>query len=174
MNVFSLRNQLVSDYSAYISSFIQIRDQRIRDYVNQQLTSGLLWPESLLQLNPAFEPGSWVDELVDEGILHKTCKEIFRRKDEKNPRGERFRLHRHQEDAIRVAPKGTNYVLTTGTGSGKSLAYIVPIVDYVLKHGSGRGIQAIIVYPMNALANSQMGELRKFLSLGFQIGRAHV
>ena len=174
MNVFSLRNQLVSDYSAYISSFIQIRDQRIKEYVNQQLTSGLLWPESLLQLNPAFEPGSWVDNLVDEGILHKTCKDIFRRKDEKNPIGERFRLHRHQEDAIRVAPKGTNYVLTTGTGSGKSLAYIVPIVDYVLKHGSGRGIQAIIVYPMNALANSQMGELRKFLSLGFPDGKGPV
>ena len=32
---------------------------------------------------------------------------------------------------------GANYVLTTGTGSGKSLAYIVPIVDYVLRNGRG-------------------------------------
>lgn len=99
-------------------------------------------PEALLQLNPAFEPGHWVDELVNEGLLHKTCNDIFRRKDENNPIGERFRFHKHQEDAIRVAQKGHNYVLTTGTGSGKSLAYIVPIVDYVLKHGSGRGVQA--------------------------------
>lgn len=174
MNVFSLRNQLVNDYSSYISSFIQIRDPRIKEYVDQQLDSGLLWPESLLQLNPAFEPGSWVDDLVEEGILHKACKDIFRRKDESHPVGERFHLHRHQEDAIRMAAKGTNYVLTTGTGSGKSLAYIVPIVDFVLRHGSGRGIQAIIVYPMNALANSQMGELRKFLSLGFLDGKGPV
>ena len=57
------------------------------------------------------------------------------------------------------AKAGGNYVLTTGTGSGKSLAYIVPIVDHVLRRGSGKGIQAIVVYPMNALANSQMGEL---------------
>ncbi|PYX94315.1 MAG: hypothetical protein DMG67_01845, partial [Acidobacteria bacterium] len=62
---------------------------------------------------------------------------------------------------------GASYVLTTGTGSGKSLAYIVPIVDYVLRHGSGKGIQAIVVYPMNALANSQLKELEKFLCLGY-------
>jgi ATP-dependent helicase YprA (DUF1998 family) len=61
-------------------------------------------------------------------------------------------------------------VLTTGTGSGKSLTYIVSIVDYVLRNGFGgvgKGIQAIIVYPMNALANSQEGELRKFLQYGY-------
>ena len=43
---------------------------------------------------------------------------------------------------------------------------MVPIVDHVLRHGSRRGIQAIVVYPMNALANSQLGELDKFLSVG--------
>jgi ATP-dependent helicase YprA (DUF1998 family)/very-short-patch-repair endonuclease len=167
MNIFELRNHLIEDYSSYISSFIQIRDQRIRSYVDDQLRSGLLWPESLIQLNPAFEPGHYVDELVDEGVLHRTCKAIFRRKSEEDPAGSPFRFHKHQEDAIRVAQQGRNYVLTTGTGSGKSLAYIVPIVDYVLKNGSGKGTKAIIVYPMNALANSQLGELRKFISLGF-------
>jgi len=175
MNVFSLRNQLVSDYSGYISSFIQIRDRQIKEYVDQQLASGLLWPDALIQLNPAFQPGLRIDELVDEGIIHKACKVIFRRnKSEENPAGEYLQLHKHQEDAIRIAQTGKNYILTTGTGSGKSLAYIIPIVDHVLRHGSGKGTQAIIVYPMNALANSQMGELRKFLSLGFPDGKGPV
>ncbi|MEI7845696.1 MAG: DEAD/DEAH box helicase [Chloroflexota bacterium] len=174
MNVFDLRNSLVKDYSSYITSFINIRDEKIHRYVQEQLENGLLWPESLIQINPAFEPGHWVDELVAEDLLHKTCGKVFRRKDEDNPEGSRFRFHQHQEDAIRVAQGGHNYVLTTGTGSGKSLAYIVPIVDYVLKHGSGRGIQAIIVYPMNALANSQLNELKKFLSLGFPDGKSPV
>src|SRR5690606_17031476 len=49
----------------------------------------------------------------------------------------------------------------------KSLAYIIPIVDYALKHKQQKGIKAIIVYPMNALANSQIGELEKFLDHGF-------
>jgi superfamily II DNA/RNA helicase len=78
-----------------------------------------------------------------------------------------MRLHKHQTDAIAAAQSGDNYVLTTGTGSGKSLAYIIPIVDHVLKRGSGKGIQAIVVYPMNALANSQLNELEKFLGRGF-------
>lgn len=82
-----------------------------------------------------------------------------------------MRLHRHQADAYAAARRNENYVLTTGTGSGKSLSYIIPIVDYVLRNGSGRGIQAIIVYPMNALANSQYGELKKFLCDGYPDGR---
>jgi ATP-dependent helicase YprA (DUF1998 family) len=65
-------------------------------------------------------------------------------------------------------------VLTTGTGSGKSLAYIIPIVDRVLaakRAGSYRpGIKAIVVYPMNALANSQLRELEKFLKTGYPEG----
>ncbi len=73
-----------------------------------------------------------------------------------------------------MAQAGANYVLTTGTGSGKSLAYIIPIVDHVLKRGSGRGVQAIVVYPMNALANSQEGELKKFLQLGYPDGKGPV
>ncbi len=167
MNVFELRNRLVDDYKSYVSSFIQIRNNRIREHVDDQLNRGLLWPEPLIQLNPAFQPASSVDDLVDTGVLHKACKTIFRRKREDDTDGSKLRLHQHQEDAIRVAQSGANYVLTTGTGSGKSLAYIIPIVDFVLKHGSGKGVQAIIVYPMNALANSQLGELEKFINLGF-------
>ena len=174
MNVFELRNNLVNDYKSYVSSFIQIRDDRIREHVDDQLNRGLLWPEPLIQLNPAFQPANYVDGLVDEGILHKTCKAIFRRKREDDVVGSKLRLHQHQADAIRVAQVGANYVLTTGTGSGKSLAYIIPIVDFVLKHGSGKGVQAIIVYPMNALANSQLGELQKFINLGFQDNKGPV
>jgi ATP-dependent helicase YprA (DUF1998 family) len=70
-------------------------------------------------------------------------------------------------EAIEVARSHRPYVLTTGTRSGKSLAYIVPIVDAVLRGGRKPGVKAICVYPMNALANSQYGELGKFLCAGF-------
>ena len=88
--------------------------------------------------------------------------------------GKILRLYQHQTEAVRKAREGRNYVLTTGTGSGKSLAYIIPIVDHVLRNGSGKGIQAIVVYPMNALANSQFGELQKFLQHGYPDGKGPV
>ena len=173
MRVFEYRDHLIADYAAYVRSFIEIRDRRIRDHVDRLLEEGLLWPQPLIQLNPAFEAGRWVDDLVEAGVLHPGCSKVFRRdKDRPELKGEgrRLRLHRHQEEAILTARKGESYVLTTGTGSGKSLAYIVPIVDHVLRRGSGKGIQAIVVYPMNALANSQAGELRKFVCEGFPNG----
>ncbi len=58
MNVFDLRHELLASYAAYIRSFIQIRDPVIRATVQQELDSGLLWPETLIQLNPSFEPGT--------------------------------------------------------------------------------------------------------------------
>ena len=128
-------------------------------------------PEPLVQLNPLFKAGAWIDALIDDGILLPACRDIFRIKTEDDPVGKPLRLHKHQEDAVRTARSGDNYVLTTGTGSGKSLAYIIPIVDSVLRIGSGHGIKAIIVYPMNALANSQLGELEKFINFGFPNGR---
>lgn len=70
-------------------------------------------------------------------------------------------------------------MLTTGTGSGKSLAYMVPIVDRVLRlkeeqRAGERRICAIVVYPMNALANSQRQELHKFLTFSYGDGREPV
>ncbi|MSQ93816.1 MAG: DEAD/DEAH box helicase [Gemmataceae bacterium] len=82
---------------------------------------------------------------------------VFRIKSESDLQGRPLRLHRHQSEAIRVARTGFPYVLTTGTGSGKSLSYIVPIVDHVLRAGNGKGIRAIVVYPMNALARHAGG-----------------
>jgi len=167
MNIFDLRNKLISDYADYINSFIQIRDTRIDHYVEQELMDkAALWPEPLIQLNPQFEHGASIDELVADDLLHPACSRIFRlAKSDEDPAGIPLRLHRHQEEAVRIARGGHSYVLTTGTGSGKSLAYIIPIVDYILRHPGQHGIKAIVVYPMNALANSQKNELEKYPGL---------
>lgn len=174
MDVFHLRDRVIKDYSEYIGSFIKIRDARIDGKVNDELEEGLLWPQPLIQLNPSFAAGETIDELADLGVLHDECRRIFRIRKDQIPEGAPMTLHRHQSDAVKVAAGRCNYVLTTGTGSGKSLAYIIPIVDRVLRTGPGRGIQAIIVYPMNALANSQHGELEKFLRLGYPDNRGPV
>ena len=175
MDVFRLRQRLVDDYQRYTRSFIKIRDERIKRFVDAHLDGEGFWPEPLLQLNPAFSPGGTIDDLVEQGVLHDECSRIFRvRESSADHRGSQLPLHRHQREAILAAHAEQSYVLTTGTGSGKSLGYIVPIVDRVLRRGSGRGIRAIIVYPMNALANSQHEELGKFIDAAYPPGQAPV
>ena len=62
MQIFQLRDQLIHDYAAYTKSFLQIRDQWVKDHVQQGLEAGVLWPEPLIQLNPSFEPGEWMNQ----------------------------------------------------------------------------------------------------------------
>ena len=128
MDVFKLHQSLIGDYSSYIHSFINIRDQRLSDFIKDSLERGLLWPEPLIQLSPSFELVESIDELVRDEVLHKACKDIFRKDKDSNPPGKKIRLYRHQREAISAAKRDQNYVLTTGTGSGKSLAYFVPII----------------------------------------------
>ena len=139
MNIFDFRDGIIGDYSAYISSFIEIRDERIRKFVHDKLDEETLWPKPLLQLNPSYEPGESIPQMIAAGLLHPECENIFRRGKDPQKLGSLLQLHRHQSDALRVAQKGHNYVLTTGTGSGKSLAYIVPIVDHVHPEASLKG-----------------------------------
>ena len=175
MDVFDLRSRLVEDYARYTRSFIKIADPRVKAKVDGALEDGALWPEPLLQLNPTFLPGGTIDDLVADGTLHPECKKIFRiDKSDSDHSGKQLLLHAHQTEAIKKSKEGKSYVLTSGTGSGKSMTYIVPIVDHVLRRGSGQGVQAVVVYPMNALANSQTEELKKFLEKGYGAGHSPV
>lgn len=158
MDAFGVLNEVLGDYENFVKGFLEIKDDQIRGKVEKEIADGLLWPEPWLGLNPAFESGGTVGELVERDVLAPEATQIFR-----DPTGKEITFHRHQTDAFEIANSRESYVLTTGTGSGKSMAYIVPIVDRVLREGSGKGVRAIIVYPMNALANSQLNELEKFL-----------
>ncbi|HEX6970395.1 MAG TPA: protein kinase [Micromonosporaceae bacterium] len=183
MDVFAVHRQLIEDYRAFTEGGTIIRDDRIATFVEEDLEKKSQWPDPWLSLNPFFASGGTVLELVNEGVLHPECARIFQTgKAEGGTQcdGRPLTLHRHQREAIDVAQSGGSYVLTTGTGSGKSLSYIVPIVDRVLKTREQQGgqaakrVRAIIVYPMNALANSQLKELEKYLTDGYGPGREPV
>jgi len=171
MDAFEVHRRLIADYQAFSEGFVKPREPRLADAIADLSAKGAQWPDPWLSLNPSFASGGPISELVSEGLLDPACEQIFRIKhNASDPGSQGLMLHRHQRQAIEAAAERASYVLTTGTGSGKSLAYIIPIVDRVLREGSGKGIRAIVVYPMNALANSQVEELRKFLDYGFPGG----
>ncbi|HOG26889.1 MAG TPA: DEAD/DEAH box helicase [Candidatus Cloacimonas sp.] len=164
MNIFELRDKIIEEYSSFVNGFINIKDSKASNYVLDKINKGLLWPDPLVQINPFFTLGESVKELVSQGFLHPDCEKIFCLRNEKEIGSKPLQLYKHQSDAIKKAVANESYILTTGTGSGKSMAYIIPIVNHILQTGSGKGIKAIIIYPMNALANSQKQELEKFIN----------
>ncbi len=160
MDVFSLRDSVVGEYRKFATSFTTIHAADIRRQVEAIYAEGRFWPDPLIQINPSYKPGATFASLTAGGALHRRIPEIFQFQ------GVPLRLHKHQEQAIALAVQGESYVVTTGTGSGKSLCFFIPIVSAVLsekRRSATRRTRAIIIYPMNALANSQLEELDKFV-----------
>jgi len=164
-NVFSFRDQLISEYSSFSRSFSKIAAPDIRDEVERQYADGRYWPEPLVQINPNYQRKGTVQQLVAEGVLHAACAELFQvGKAEGAPQP--LHLYAHQLQALAKGRGRQSYVVTTGTGSGKSLAFFIPVIDRILNakdQEKTARTRAIVIYPMNALANSQLEELDKFL-----------
>ncbi|HNO77160.1 MAG TPA: DEAD/DEAH box helicase [Phycisphaerae bacterium] len=152
MNIFEVHASIVEDYASYIKSFINISDSEISEEVKDSLEQGKLWPQPLLQFNPAYKMAGSIDEVTASGILHKDANQIFKG----------YSLYRHQYEAIKLGTSGSDFVVTSGTGSGKSLTYIGSIFDHLLAHPQSDGVVAVIVYPMNALINSQTNEFNTY------------
>ncbi|MGQ0792611.1 MAG: DEAD/DEAH box helicase [Deltaproteobacteria bacterium] len=72
-------------------------------------------------------------------------------------------LYKHQTDALNLILKGKNAVITTGTSSGKTLCFQIPILDDLIRD-SLPGLRAVIIYPLNALVNDQLEDWERLLS----------
>ena len=152
MNVFEVHRMIIADYEKYIRSFIRISDPEIEKVVDEELSHGKLWPEPLLQFNPAFLSAGKVSDLASNGTVHRQVADIFKG----------YSLYQHQLDAIKLGADGKDFVVTSGTGSGKSLTYIGTVFSHLLRNPQSKGVVAIVVYPLNALINSQTGEFKKY------------
>ncbi|MEI9979956.1 MAG: DEAD/DEAH box helicase [Edaphobacter sp.] len=160
MDVFDLDRNLVRDYEQFARSFTAIRASDIREQVELIYASNKFWPDPLVSINPNFKKGASLLSLVGEGTLHPKTEQVFRKD------GQQMTLYRHQSIAVAKARAKQSFIVTTGTGSGKSLCFFIPIVDAAIRArmaGEPRRTRAIVVYPMNALANSQMNELDGYI-----------
>lgn len=154
IDIFRFHRQIMEQYESFASSFLDIDDPQIEDALKESGRLAAMSPEPLIQFNPSYEPGKSVEQLAGEKILNPGLVSVFRG----------FSLHRHQEEALRLGSAGKNFVVTSGTGSGKSLTFLGTIFNEVFTH-PGPGVVGLVVYPMNALINSQSGEIAKYAQL---------
>jgi superfamily II DNA/RNA helicase len=154
MDAFQTRENVVSEYRDYISSFLSIADERIKDEVAKSFKGNGFILEPLIQFNPSFQKGESLEDLERSGEIHTNVKIAFGK----------YNLYKHQIEALRIGMSGKGFVVTSGTGSGKSLTYLATIFNSIFQKGAtkSKGVKAILVYPMNALINSQEEEIKKY------------
>ncbi|MCB9019436.1 MAG: DEAD/DEAH box helicase [Chitinophagales bacterium] len=159
MDILQFHQDLIDNYGDYIRSFIHIKDTDIESFVEDELGQQKLWPSPLIQFNPTYQQGMDLKDLASQIGLHQDLTDIF----------SGYHLYRHQEEAITLGAHGREFIVTSGTGSGKSLTYLATIFNHILSQEvpiKGE-VRAVIVYPMNALINSQYKEIEKF-ALNYQ------
>ena len=78
--------------------------------------------------------------------------------------------YEHQIQALQAFLDGKDTLVSTGTGSGKTECFMWPLLAKLAEEArnqpeswQGRGVRAIIMYPMNALVNDQLSRLRKLI-----------
>ncbi len=72
MDVFSLSDRIVADYGAFSRSFTPIRSPDIRPMSTRNTTAGAFGPEPLVQINPRYQSGGTIAQIVADGLLHPT------------------------------------------------------------------------------------------------------
>ena len=160
--------EIKASYIDYITTSFEIADQDYAQGLKRALEQeGMAAKGPYLDIGGSYETGHTLRELVQKGKASPLFAEL-----EPVPEKEReLKLDRplylHQEKSLEKASKGQSLVVTTGTGSGKTESFLLPVLNHILteiENGElDSGVRAIIIYPMNALANDQIKRMRALL-----------
>jgi ATP-dependent helicase YprA (DUF1998 family) len=155
---------LSATYRRYLRSLLPVRDPALAAALTDCIAaSPLLTKGPLLEATPPYRTGVSLRDLIGEGVLDPAFARLG------GPALPLDRpLYRHQEQALRKATAGRNLVVATGTGSGKTESFLLPVLSALTaEHQAGTlgpGVRALLLYPMNALANDQLRRLRRLLA----------
>lgn len=153
-NPIELVEDLKKVLERYIATTLPIgrRHPMLAEQFRQMLRQETLVEGPYVEALPDFEKGASLDNLLKKngGFVHDAMGNL--------PTAER-KLHKHQERALQIATKqGKSLLVATGTGSGKTETFLFPIAHALLSDPEPNepGVRALLIYPMNALANDQL------------------
>lgn len=153
-NPIALVEELKTVLERYIATTLPVsrRYPRLAERFRTELSNQHLVEGPYVEALPDFEKGNTLAELTQGqgGFLHDALAGL--------PTASR-RLHLHQQRAIEFAVRdGKSLLVATGTGSGKTETFLYPIAHALLSDPEPEkpGVRALLIYPMNALANDQL------------------
>lgn len=174
LNPILYTEKVLSDFLKYQLTTYPFADPNLHDQMRQLLSleqtrNTPLFKGPYISLSRIFQEGAPVTQLIQEKLLHPHLQNLI-----PYPT-----LYGHQETAIRAIANHQPTLVSTGTGSGKTECFLYPIISHCLElrdRQAPQGITAVIVYPMNALAEDQLGRLRELLagtgvSFGMYVGK---
>lgn len=166
LNPIKAVEEIKKKYIRYLTTSFKINNPEIQNQFRAELEKEeKISKGPYLDVANSFQKGKSIEELIKDGIL---VEEFNNFKTEQFPfKNHQSRLYKHQESALKKSIAGRNIIVSTGTGSGKTESFVIPILNHLLKEkqeGTLKpGVRALILYPMNALANDQMKRFRKLL-----------
>lgn len=176
LNPIVFTEKVVRSFLRYQLTAYPFADERLHAQMRRLLSLDQTRQSPLMKgpyvsLSRPFRQGAAVEDLVREGLFHPHMRQRIP--------AAITHLYGHQEEAIRAIREGRTTLVSTGTGSGKTECFLYPIISKCLELRDDcvpAGISAVIVYPMNALAEDQLGRLRSLLagtgiSFGMYVGK---
>lgn len=153
-------DDVLEEYRDYLKTEFRAKDPALRNALERELDSpGFLAREPFYQAHRPFKAGKkWSDLPLDPKLAR-----VMR------DRSKSDEAYKHQSLAIEelLSPDSRPVVVTTGTGSGKTEAFLLPVIQNAIEDAvafNKSGLTAILIYPMNALSNDQKMRIEEYLS----------
>lgn len=154
------------EYIGYISTTFHFRNQNLQKKLIEELRRTVA-NGPFVEIKDSFKSGKTIEELIEKGTLSPLFRDLEKDKNNHQKLPVSRPLYLHQEKAIEKIVAGKNVVVSTGTGSGKTNCFLIPVINELLREKErgelNDGVRAIFIYPMNALANDQIKGLREIL-----------
>ena len=150
--------EIQQKYIDFYKSNFALGKEKLSEKLDGLKENNHLWKSPYILISQNYEPGKKSNQLMLELDIEENLADMLR--DEEKGIKQFFK---HQENALtNIIKEDKNTIVSSGTGSGKTESFLIPILNHCSKHGV-EGIKAIVVYPMNALANDQVDRLRDIL-----------
>jgi superfamily II DNA/RNA helicase/RNA polymerase subunit RPABC4/transcription elongation factor Spt4 len=147
INVLKTYNQIREKYASFVLTTLCRSNKGLRQEIKVLIDKeAILNTDIIISKIPRYKTVS-SEEIETVGFSQEMKKYIL----EDISKGKK--PYKHQISAWKEINSGKNYIISSGTSSGKTESFVYPIIDYCIKNPS-EGIKAILIYPTKALANN--------------------
>lgn len=157
-------NHIEGSYIRYLQTAFHMKDSILLKQLQQGLQARNKFVKGpYLEVTAPYQTGASLRDLIQEKVVSQLMGKLSQQ-DIPIDRP----LYTHQETTLRKINVGRNLVVSTGTGSGKTESFLLPILNELFRQKEqgklGPGVRALLLYPMNALVNDQIKRLRTLLA----------